>query len=189
MVKALADKITLYIKQNSYIKNTDDIEKINYSLQVIINESFKTIVLILLFAVLGRLNYFLFSLVILLSTRTFSGGYHSRSTLLCLFWTTVFFTFTVVIGPLIPIFNSKIYYILAIISIITFFLKSPCKNKIRPTKDKRLIFHFKIISTFSTVFWIVILLFFIKDKSYLNCGFLTILIQLPQLIYLKREEI
>ncbi|WP_446899771.1 accessory gene regulator B family protein [Clostridium sp. LBM24168] len=188
MVKALADKITLYIKENSYIKDTDNIEKINYSVQVLVNETFKLIVLFILFTILGKLNYFLFSFMILFSTRTFSGGYHSSSTLMCLFWTTVFFLFTSIICPLIPVFNIGIYYILALVSITTFLLRSPCENKSRPTKNKKRIMYFKIISTCSTIFWMIVLLFFISNKSYLNCGFFTILIQLPQLVYLKRED-
>lgn len=189
MVKNIADKITLYIKDNSYIKDNDSIEKINYSIQVLVNETFKLLVLFTLFTILGKLNYFLFSLIILLSTRTFSGGYHSSSTLLCLFWTTTFFLFTSIICPLIPVFNAGFYYILALAGITTFLLKSPCENKTRPTRNEKRILHFKIISTCFTVFWMIVLLFFISDDSYLNCGFFTILFQLPQLIYLKREGI
>jgi accessory gene regulator B len=189
MLKSFADKFTLYIKENSYITNPEDIEKINYSLQIILNETFKIVILLILFSIIGKLNYFLFSLAILLSTRTFSGGYHSNSTLSCLFSTTIFFLCTSILAPLVPKFNIEVYYILAVISITTFLLKSPCKNKLRPTKNKKRILHFKIISTCLTSFWMIILLFFIHNSSYVNCGFLTILIQLPQLIYLKREGI
>ncbi|MBC2581542.1 hypothetical protein [Clostridium sp. DJ247] len=47
MLKNLANKITYYIETNSDIKSTDDLEKINYSLQAILNETFKIVVLTL----------------------------------------------------------------------------------------------------------------------------------------------
>ncbi|WP_138990732.1 accessory gene regulator B family protein [Clostridium arbusti] len=41
----------------------------SYTLQVILGELFKMIILILVFFTLGRLHYFLFSMIILISTK------------------------------------------------------------------------------------------------------------------------
>ena len=61
MINEFTYKITSYIEKTSDIKSTDDLEKINYSLQAIFNELFKTVALLLLFLILGKVNYFLFS--------------------------------------------------------------------------------------------------------------------------------
>lgn len=81
MTHKVCGKITMFISNNSDIKNIDDLEKINYALVTILNEIFKGIILIILFIIVGKLNYFLFSMLILISIRTFSGGFHAK---LCL---------------------------------------------------------------------------------------------------------
>ncbi|MBM7872086.1 accessory gene regulator B [Clostridium pascui] len=187
MINELAYKMTSYIKKNSDIKNTDDLEKINYSLQAIFNELFKTAILLLLFLILGRVNYFLLSVMILFSIRIFSGGYHCNTTIKCLLWSTLLFLVTCLIGPILPKINISIYYIAGLLSIFIVALKSPYPNKKRPIKNKRRKCNLKIISTFFTIFWLYILLFYIKDISYLNCGFITIVLQVIQLIQIRKE--
>lgn len=187
MTNKLTYKITSYIEKNSDIKNTDDLEKINYSLQAIFNELFKTVVLLFLFLILGKVNYFLFSVMILFSIRIFSGGYHCNTTIKCLLCSTLLFLGTGLIAPILPKINIAIYYIAGLLSIFIVALKSPYPNKKRPIKNKKRRSTLKIISTFFTIFWVSILLFYIKDISYLNCGFITIILQVIQLIQMRKE--
>lgn len=189
MINELAYKMTSYIKKNSDIKSTDDLEKINYSLQAIFNELFKTAILLFLFLVLGKVNYFLFSVMIFFSIRIFSGGYHSNTTIKCLLCSTLLFLVTCLIGPILPEINISIYYIAGLLSIFIVALKSPYPNKKRPIKNKKRRRTLKIISTFFTIFWVCILLFYIKDTTYLNCGFITIILQVIQLIQMRKEQI
>ncbi len=187
MINELTYKITSYIEKNSDIKNTDDLEKISYSLQAIFNELFKTVILLLLFFILGRINYFLFSVMILFSIRLFAGGYHCSTTIKCLLCSILFFLSTCLIGPILPELNISIYYITALVIIFIVALKSPYPNKKRPIQNTKRRCTFKIISTFLTIFWTCILLFYIKDIGYLNCGFLTIILQVMQLIQIRKE--
>lgn len=186
MINKVALKITDYIQKNGNIKNTDDLEKINYSLQAIFNESFKIVILIIIFYILGKINYFLFSVLILFSIRIFAGGYHCNTTMKCLLFSILLFLITCLIGPILPKVNSLVYYIIAFLSIFIVILRTPYPNKNRPIKNKKRKRIFKIISTFFTIFWVCILLFYIKDITYLNCGFLTIVLQVIQLIYIKK---
>jgi accessory gene regulator B len=189
MIMNLALKITSFIEKNSDIKNNDDLERINYSLQTILSETLKIVILIILFLVLGKINYFLFSMTILFSIRIFSGGYHSDTTLKCLLWSSLFFLITSLIGPLIPKSNILVYYIIALFSITVIFIRSPYPNRNRPIKIQKRRWYYKFISTFFMIFWITILLFSIKDSTYLNCGFLTILLQILQLTPKKKGVI
>lgn len=186
MIHEFTYKITSYIEKNSDIKSTDDLEKINYSLQAIFNELFKTAILLLLFLILGRVSYFLFSVMILFSIRIFSGGYHCNTTIKCLLCSTLLFLGTCLIAPILPKINISIYYIAGLLSIFIVALKSPYPNKKRPIRNKKRRSTLKIISTFFTIFWVCILLFYIKDTSYLNCGFITIILQVIQLIQMKK---
>ncbi|MDW8800707.1 accessory gene regulator B family protein [Clostridium sp. A1-XYC3] len=188
MLKNLSYKLTSYIKNNSDIKNTEDLEKINYSFQVILNECFKIIVLTILFLILGRIQYLLFSMAVLLSIRIFSGGYHADTTTKCLLWTTLFFLTTSLAAPMFPRLSILTYKAVSLLSIIIVFFKSPYPNTKRPVKDKKRRWYLKFISIFHMFLWIVILLFFIDNTAYLNCGFMTILLQILQLIIPIRKE-
>ncbi|NFG25254.1 accessory regulator AgrB [Clostridium botulinum] len=187
MINKVALKITNYIQDNSNIKNINDLEKINYSLESIFNESFKIVVLIILFYILGKINYFLFSILILFSIRIFTGGFHCSTTMKCLLLSALLFLTTCLIGPILPKLNSIVYYIIALISIFIVLLRTPYPNKNRPIKNKKRKQILKIISTFFIMIWLSILLFYVKDITYLNCGFLTIVLQIIQLIHIRKE--
>ncbi|WP_315080657.1 accessory gene regulator B family protein [uncultured Clostridium sp.] len=186
MINKVALKITDYIQKNGNITNIDDLEKINYSLQAIFNESFKIVILIILFSILGKINYFLFSILILFSIRIFAGGYHCNTNMKCLLFSILLFLITCLISPILPKINNLIYYIISLLSIFIVILKSPYPNKNRSIKNKKRKQIFKIISTFFTMLWSCILLFYIKDITYLNCGFLTIILQVIQLISIQK---
>ena len=186
MLKSLSYKLTTYIESNSDIKSSEDLEKINYSLQAILNETFKIIVLTMLFLLLGKINYLFFSMIILFSIRIFSGGYHANTTMKCLLWTTLFFLITSLLGPILPKLDIFTYYAVSLLCIIIVYFKAPCQNSKRPIKNKKRRWYFKISSTFFVIFWITILLFFTNDMRYLNCGFLTLLLQILQLVPIQK---
>lgn len=118
MISILSNKITLYIKENSNIKTHEDLEKINYALQSVIGETFKITVLIVLFLILGKINYLLFSMMVLLTLRTFIGGYHCDTTLKCLLYSIILFLITSLIGPMLPALNVLFYYTISALSIL-----------------------------------------------------------------------
>lgn len=188
MISILSNKITLYIKENSNIKADEDLEKITYALQAIIGETFKITVLICLFLTLGKINYFLFSIMILFTLRTFVGGYHCDTTLECLLYSTILFLITSLIGPMLPIFNILFYYSISALSILIVTIYAPFFNKKRPIKSKKRRWIIKLISIFVTIFWLSILLFYINSSPYLNCGFLTIILVVIQFLLTRKES-
>jgi accessory gene regulator B len=187
MMNTITYKITKYIQKNSELKNIDDLEKMNYALQTIFNEIFKIIMLIILFRVIGNLNYFLFSMMILLSIRLFAGGLHAHSLLTCLMWTTFFFILTSIIAPLLPKLNPSIYYILSLLNLAIIVIQTPYPNPKRPIKNKKRRQYLKILAISFSIFWTYVLLFKINNSTYLNCGIATILLQSSQLLYIRKE--
>ncbi len=186
MINKLAYTLTCYIRNNSDFTNTDDLEKINYAIETILNEVFKIVLLLILFSTLGKLKYFSFSMIILFSTRIFSGGLHSKTFVGCLFWTTLFFIATSMFAPLLPILNIGIYYLISFFNLFVIMVKSPYPNPYRTIKSKKRKRSLKLLAIFFSIFWTIILLFFTSDISYLNCGIFTILIQSLQLLYVKK---
>jgi accessory gene regulator B len=152
MLKNLAYKITCYIENNSDIKSKYDLEKIHYSLQAILNETFNIIVLTVLFLFLGKINYFLFSMTILFSIRIFSGGYRADTTIKCLLWTTLFFLITSLLAPMLPKLNIFIYSAISLFSIIIVYFRTPYPNTKRQIKNKKRRWYFKLISAFFVTF-------------------------------------
>ncbi|MBZ9626338.1 accessory gene regulator B family protein [Clostridium sp. FP2] len=187
MISILSNKMTLYIKENSNIKTDEDLEKINYALQAVIGETFKIAILISLFLILGKINYLLFSMMILFTLRSFVGGYHCDTTLKCLLYSTILFLITSLIGPLLPIFNVLFYYTISALSIFIVAIYAPFLNKKRPIKSKKRRWIIKLISIFVTIFWFSILLFYINSSTYLNCGFLTIILEVIQFLLTRKE--
>jgi accessory gene regulator B len=188
MISSLSSKMTLYIKENSNIKTDEDLEKIDYALQAVIGETFKISVFIILFLMLGKINHLLFSMIILFTLRTFVGGYHCSTTLKCLFYSTMFFLITSLIGPMLPMFNILFYYTISALSIIIVAIYAPFLNKQRPIKSKKRRWIIKLISIFVTIFWLSILLFHINSSTYLNCGFLTIILVIIQFLLTRKES-
>jgi len=187
MINKIAFNLTCYIENNSKFNKPEELEQIQYAVATILNETFKILILIILFGIIGNLNYFLFSMLILLSIRLFSGGLHAKSLWGCLIWTTLFFTLTSVIAPLIPKLNPYVYYILSILNLAVIIVQAPFPNKKRPIKKKKRKQYLKILAVFFSILWTYILLFKINNSIYLNCGIATILLQASQLIYTKKE--
>ncbi|MCY6355222.1 accessory gene regulator ArgB-like protein [Clostridium sp. ZS2-4] len=188
MINTLSSKITGYIEKNSNIHDTDNLAKINYALQAVLGETFKIVILISLFLIIGRINYLLFSMAILFTTRIFLGGYHCNTTMSCLFASIIMFLITSLVGPLLPKLNILIYYLAAILSVLIVIFNAPFPNKYRPIKNQKRKQTLKYLSTFFTISWSIILLFYVKDTAYLNCGFLTIILEIIQVIPTRKEN-
>jgi accessory gene regulator B len=185
MINKCAFKITEFIIHNSDFNNIDDIEKINYALQTILGELFKITTLIVIFYFLGKLDYLLFSMIIFISIRIFVGGYHCKTTMGCLLCSIILFSLTSLISPVLPKLNTLIYFGISLLSFLIVVMFAPFPNIKRPAKSKKRIWNLKIISIFSVIISIYILLFKINDASYLNCGFSTIILEISQIIFVK----
>ena len=166
MINKLAFNLTCYIGNNSNFKSSEELEQIQYSLITILNEIFKIITLIILFKSIGKLNYLLFSMIILLSIRLFSGGIHAKTLFSCLMWTTLLFTLTSVIAPLIPELSPCIYYLLSLLNLTVIIIQAPYPNSKRPIKKKKRKLYLKILAVSFSIFWTYILLFYINNSTY-----------------------
>ncbi|OOB76499.1 MULTISPECIES: accessory gene regulator ArgB-like protein [Clostridium] len=189
MLNKITLQITNYIKLNGNIKDQRDLDRINYSLQVILGDLLKIIILICMFLSLSRIKYFLFSLLILSSMRTFLGGYHCKTFTTCFCFSLVFFLITSFVGPMIPKLSNNIYYIISLINILIVVLYAPFPNIKRPIKTKKRRQNLKLLSIFSLIFWTSLLCFKVKNTSYINCGFLSLMLQTYQKILFVKGDI
>lgn len=188
MINEVSSKITNYIENNSGIGDTNSLDRINYALQAILGDLFKFLILSTIFLILGKINFFLFSMIILFSSRIFIGGYHCKSITSCLLTSLILFLITSLIGPMLPRFYTSVYYTVLLLSFLIVIFNAPFPNIKRPIKCKKRRQTLKILSIFSLIFWTTILLFIIDDTTYLNCGFLTIILEVIQIFFLRKES-
>lgn len=185
MIDAIANKVTLLIKNNSSFSDEDNLAKINYGFQVLFGEALKIIIIIAIFSLLGSLKHLLFSMCILFTTRPFMGGYHAKNFTSCLIASIMYFAITTILGPKIPLLPLWIYYVISAVLFLIVYVKAPFPNRIRPRKNEKRRQASRKRAIFSVISWFIILLFLINKSVFLNCGFLTLILQTIQIFFIK----
>jgi accessory gene regulator B len=186
MIDKLSIRLTSFICTEAY-NNTKDRAKIQYGLSVLLSEGFKIIFLLLFFNIIHRQNYFYFSLLILLSIRVLSGGVHVNGALKCLLLTTFLFTFTSVLAPLLPRLSTIYYLLVSTACLVIVLVRAPICSVRRPIKDNKIKLQYKFTVALFIIIWTIILLF-LKNTPYINCGFSTLFIQNIQLLLIKKPK-
>ena len=169
--------------------NEDDIDMMRYSLQSILWEIEKVIIIFLVFFLFGYQNYFLLTLIVLMSIRVLAGGYHSKTSLSCLLITFLGFFLAIIILPWIPLNNLAIM-VLSIFSLIVTLLAAPIRSIEKDaiqSKDRDS--QKKITAFIITSIWLI-LIFFNKTNIYAFSALWIIVLQNAQLLfeYLRRRE-
>lgn len=178
MIKSLAAFITEYVRKNDNLLTETDLLKIDYSLQVILGDLTKFIVIFSIFLFLKQVPLFFLIFIILNSTRPLIGGIHCKTFNSCLIVSIIYFTIIMLFSILSPKLSTYFYIIFFIISFLITFAYAPCPNEKRPIKNKKIL---KILSLISLTFW-CILFFTLINTQICNCIFLSLLIQIIQLI-------
>lgn len=181
MIKSIAIFLTEYLAENNKLLTKKDILKIEYSLQVILGDLTKFIIIFSIFSALKQLPLFLWCFVILISTRPLIGGLHCKTFRSCLIWTIMHFLIILSLSTLSPRLNTYFYIIFYIISFSIVLIYAPCLNEKRPIKNKKIL---KVLSLISFTFW-HILFFTLRNTQLCNCIFLSMLIQIIQLIIIN----
>ncbi|HCW52878.1 MAG TPA: accessory regulator AgrB [Clostridium sp.] len=184
MLEKLSYYISTYIKNHSSVLGTNDFLKLNYAIQVILNNVIVMFFLCVFFCMFNKLVLFMLSLLILTSLRPFIGGVHCASIFGCTLLTIMHFSIIVFFSDKVYISNSYIYFVIFLISFILVLIYSPLPNKKRPVKN---LIKLKTISLISLSFWIIIF-FCIKSPSIKNSIVLSVILQIIQIIIVKVEE-
>lgn len=177
MIKTLSNTISEYLQKNNSSLTRTDLLKIQYTLEVILGDLTKFIIIFLIFFTLNQLPLFFLAFVILNSTRPLGGGAHCKTFISCLITSIMYFIIIILFSTFAPRLNNSFYIVFFIISFIITLAYAPCCNGKRPITNKATL---KIFSLISLTFW-GILFFKLSNIQICNCIFLTILIQVVQL--------
>lgn len=167
----------------------DDIDMMRYSLQAILWEIEKAIYLFLLFALMGRYDYFLITLITLLSIRVNAGGYHAQTSLGCFIYSFLMFFMSIMVLPLLPL-NSIGIIAISVFSLFVTILAAPiCSPEKQAIQGREKDFNKKIISFSITLIWLICVYIF-KSHTYAQPVLWMIFVQNAQLLleYIRRRN-
>jgi accessory gene regulator B len=181
MIKSVSNFITEYLRKNNASLSLTDLMKIDYAIQMILGDLAKLIIISLMFVCLKQLPLFLFSYIILFSTRPLAGGIHCKTFWGCLAFSAMHFVIILIFSTLLPKLNTYFYVTFFIVSLVIIERYAPCANTKKPIKNKRIL---KILSLISFTFWIIIF-FKLSNIKMCNCILTSTLIQIVQLIILN----
>ena len=185
MIKSVSTFITECLRKNNNSLTEKDFLKIQYSLQVILGDLIKSIIIFLIFLFLKQLPLFFLIFIILNSTRPLMGGIHCKTFNSCLIFSISYFIVIMLFSTLSPKLNTCFYIIFFIISFIITLAYAPCRNEKRPIKNKKIL---KILSLISLTFC-GMLFFMLRNTQLCNCIFLSLLIQIIQLIIVNMKGV
>ena len=169
-------------QQNEYERLSELDKKILcFSGKIIISETSKTLILLLIFALFHKIPEFLFSMVILFPIRCQIGGIHLKTYIGCLITTIAIFTTAIIILPEnIRLSEFAIIGLLLLCTIICFHI-GPIINPTRPKLTILQIKKCKLIACSSIICYIM-LSFALQFNRFIVCGAWIIIIQTLQLI-------
>lgn len=167
--------------------------KIRYGLELLKNEVYKLIILLIFFIGIGKLPAYLLSLVILLPVRIYSGGLHMQSNISCFIFSFCFAISSVCILPQIKT-TSSIDAVICIVSFILIAVLSPFSSPKKPITTRQRYIFFKIMSCLMCMIMLVVItVIYSHGKLYpAHVGMWTIFLQsfqlLPAHILKKRRK-
>jgi len=159
-----------------------DKERIKYSMNLLLNEAEKIMLLILLFGVTGQLKVFIFSFAVLMSIRAFVGGIHLSTRCRCFSFTLLFFSTAMVLSNFVLI-NPQIKLVVCGLSLINTMLCAPLPSKHRVLVLERGRDILRKRSVTMVLIWIVASVMLGEKLS--NVIVWTIAMQQMELLYYK----
>ena len=185
IMECFSRKSTEYFTKK-YSLNSMDSARVKYSIEVIMNEVSKLILLMILFSIGGELRAFIYALITLSLFRPLLGGLHFVGFIKCYFFTMFFFVATVFLTHYINI-DTYLLTLLFFLNLITLvkFKTTVQLNKLKYNKVQ--ILSQKNIPIIIFCVYVILFLFLI-DNMYLKVSIWTITLQSIQLIISKGVE-
>lgn len=174
-----------FIDENMDISERDK-KMLIFSITCIFYDVSKLLMFVILFALLHRLDLFLFAFIILLPLRLSSGGLHFKHYTSCLLFSLGYFLLVTI--PLADIWLplGNILISLGLCTIINGLL-SPIRSASRPPLPPSEILRYKKKALLATAFGILLLIVSYRTK-YFPAGYWTILLHSVQLAIAKLRK-
>lgn len=184
MIKRLSIIISGYLEEKNSSLTKKDVLKIQYTLESILSDLSKFIIIFFIFLFLKEIPLFLLSFIILNSTRPLLGGIHCKTYYGCLTCSIIYFTIIILFTKLSPELSINFYIVFFMLSFIITWIFAPCPNEKRPIKNKATL---KTLSLISLAFWIIF--FNVSALEIRNCIVISIFLQIVQVIIINMKGV
>lgn len=155
--------------------------KVTYTLQVLIGEIEKIILLCIFFGLLGNLMEFSIAFITLALLRPFTGGIHRRTLMGCFLHTICVFSIIIFLSNNIMINNEIcIFIFMFLICLIIRFVPIQSENRIRYNFNQRMKFKVKTLVSVG----IIVVSYVQVPLQYSNIMMFVVLVHTGELIFL-----
>jgi len=140
MLRNLAEDIAFILIKNKIV-DIEQREVYVYGIEVFLLNASLLVIFLIISLLSGALIHFVAFLVFFFPLRMFAGGYHSKTSVKCLFLSTVMYALSLVIVQLMPLLYKSVYAMAAgVIFAVTIFFFAPIinnNNKLSKRQFKR----------------------------------------------------
>ena len=158
-MEKLAEKIKNAICRNNPDLTTEQGETIKFGLECVLNETFKTLIYLIIFSLLSLTGHFLIAMVFFCVSRLFAGGYHAETFLVCFFVTFIILSIGIVIGSQFGVpLAARILILLTSIALAWIFAPVDHPNKPIISIVRRKRFKYLSVIVFISLAFITFLL-------------------------------
>lgn len=165
--------------QSYFDYSNDETEKIVYILKLIFTDLSKSVLLLILFAIIGYHADFLVAAIYTMFLRVFSGGFHFKTYKSCLSFSTVYFSAVIAINNLVEMNSLIVSY--AVFSVLLILLIAPIIPKER-SKIKSIKYRSLKIKSF--IFALTYIFIFLLNRNALTqYGLWVVIIQANLLLF------
>lgn len=157
-----------------------DKERIKYALSVILDEIEKVIGVLFVFILLGRLQMFFMSFVVLMSLRVFIGGIHFQKRYQCFLFTLSFFLISVFMSEIFIIYKTA-GFIICCLGLTNIVLCAPLPSKHRILVSERREKRLRNRAMFIMAIWMICYIW--SNKIVANLILWTVIVQQLEILY------
>lgn len=161
VLKLITNRVGGYFSTELNLNEIDTI-KLKYSLEVILTDLSKSIILLLFYSLIGQTMFFIIAFPFLSLLRMYTGGFHLKTYLGCFCFSFIFFFITFICSTYVKL-NDLHIILIVLFSIIAILIFSPVPSKSRPKYSEKKKLVFKLISLFLIMF--SALIFYITNKN------------------------
>lgn len=156
LISKVADMIITYIKKNDASALNDDYSVVftKYGIEITLSSLLNIFIILILSLITDSLFKGIVFLLVFISTRQYTGGFHASSYFKCNVTFAICFTVVICAYKLfVEYYSLKIWIVLLLLSIVLISFICPISNPNKPIRSKNQFIKCKIISILLFAFW------------------------------------
>ena len=178
MINALSQRISKYLYKNSMI-TADDIELYTYGFFVLLSRVLFLIISTIFGVIFNIATESIVFYILFCFIRSYAGGIHASTELLCTVFTTVSLFLSVLsIKLMLNYSKPEIAFLVYLISLVIVITLSPLDTKEKPLSDnEKKYFKLKTYVVFIVISLILIIAIFVQKNNFFYAGLMSLVLE------------